>query len=200
MNKKRLLPTAAVPAALALALTLALAGCASEDTPSAGPHRWLTPEQVTQRCLAYVATPGFAPPTETTLSAPQWRRYVACKIESNLRARGSKLTGDPVAVVTILVAPDGAITSVALAGSSGSDEWDEAARRAIDAASPLPPVPPSLHVARVDMRFRPVKIDPIALKEGVPAIGSSNAGAGLSGESHWSVHHCNTVGAATACN
>jgi TonB family protein len=195
LNGKHRLLTA-VPAALALTL----GACASEEASSTGPHHWLTPEQVTQRCLAYVATPGFTAPTETTLSAPQWRRYVACKIESNLHARSSKLTGDPVAVVTIRVAPDGAITSVTLASTSGSDEWDEAAHRAIDAALPLPAVPSSLHVSRVDMRFRPAKIDPIALKEGVPAIDGTNAGSGLTGESHWSVHQCNTVGAATACN
>ncbi|WP_169740124.1 energy transducer TonB [Paraburkholderia acidipaludis] len=177
-----------------------LGACASEEASSTGPHHWLTPEQVTQRCLAYVATPGFAAPAETTLSAPQWRRYVACKIESNLRARSSKLTGDPVAVVTIRVAPDGAITSVTLAGTSGSDEWDQAARRAIDAVLPLPAVPPSLRVSRIDMHFRPAKIDPIALKDGASASDGAGAGTGLTGESHWSVQHCNTVGGATACN
>jgi TonB family protein len=194
-NPKRLRP-----AAVSAALALMLSACASEETSSVDPHRWPTTAEVMQRCLAYVATPGFTPPTETTLSGQQWRRYVACKIESNLHARSSKLSGDPVATVTMRVAPDGAITSVTLASTSGSDEWDEATRRAIDAATPLPAVPPSLHVARVDMHFRPAKIDPVALKEGGAAIDGSNAGTGLTGESHWSERHCNTVGAATACN
>jgi TonB family protein len=193
MNKKRL-PLIALPVALALS------ACAADDASTAGPHVRPSPQEVMNRCLAYVATPGFAPPTEATLSARQWQRYVSCKLGGNMFANPKKVPSDTEAVVSIRLAPDGSVTSAKLLRSSGNDTYDEAVRDAIDAASPLPAAPPSLHVARVDMRFHPVRVNPVALQTGTPAIGGTNAGVGIEDESHWRVQHCTTVGGVSACN
>ncbi|HYA59203.1 MAG TPA: hypothetical protein VED85_02485, partial [Burkholderiaceae bacterium] len=69
MNQKSLLLAA-------ISIALALSACATDGMSTAGPHVRPSPEEVMSRCLAFVATPGFAPPTEATLSAQQWRRYV----------------------------------------------------------------------------------------------------------------------------
>lgn len=193
MNKKR-------PFLIAVPLALALAACASDDLSTVGPHVRPSPQEVMNRCLAFVATPGFAPPTEASLSSWQWRRYVSCKLGGNMLVNPKKVPLDAEAVVSISVASDGSIRSVKLLHSTGNDDYDESVEHAIDAASPLPAVPLPLHIARIDMHFHPVRVNPIALKEGTPAIGGTNAGVGLSDESHWRVQHCNSVGGVSACN
>lgn len=193
MNKKR-------PFLIAVPLALALAACASDDLSTAGPHVRPSPQEVMNRCLAFVATPGFAPPTEASLSSWQWRRYVSCKLGGNMLVNPKKVPLDAEAVVSISVASDGSIRSVKLLHSTGNDDYDESVEHAIDVASPLPAVPLPLHIARIDMHFHPVRVNPIALKAGPPAIDGTNAGVGLSDESHWRVQHCNSVGGVSACN
>lgn len=182
------------------ALMFTLGGCASDDPTSAGPHVRPTPEQVMSRCLNAVATPGFAPPTESTLSSWQWRRYVNCKLGGNMLSNPKKVPLDTEAVVSIRFASDGSVVSVQLLHSSGNDEYDEDVQRAIDAASPLPAAPLALHLTRIDMRFHPVRVNPLILQGGMPAIGGTNAGAGLSDETHWRVKNCNTAHGVSECD
>ncbi|WP_321884533.1 energy transducer TonB [Paraburkholderia bannensis] len=184
---------------LLLAL-LALNGCASDDPTSAGPHVRATPAQVMQRCLNTVAPPGFASPTEATLSASQWRRYVSCKLGGNMFANQKRVPLDSEAVVSIRLAGDGSIVSVKLLHSSGNDELDDDVQRAIDAASPLPPAPSALHLSRVDLHFRPVRVNLAALQGGTPAIGGTNAGVGIVDETLWRVKNCNTAHGVSECD
>ncbi|WP_322014476.1 energy transducer TonB [Paraburkholderia sp. J12] len=187
--------------AFAVALA-ALGGCASSQpppraapTPTANTPELPPPQTVTSHCLARVATPGFAPPTESTLSGTQWERYVSCRLGSNMVVASASVSGNPEAVVSMTLTASGTVDTVRLLRSSGNAAWDEAVERAIGAAAPFPPAPSTLHVGRVEMRFRPGPP-----RAGVAAIGGTNAGMGLEGGSHWSVHHCTTIGSATACN
>ncbi len=183
---------------LGAALVIALAGCAGAGVSAGamtGAPPLPAPETVTSHCLARVTMAGFTPPTEATLSATQWERYVSCRLGSNMVVATARVSDDPVATVSMTLKPDGTVDTVTLSRSSGSAAWDEAVERAIGAAPPFPPAPATLHIARVEMRFRPGPP-----QKGVEAIGSTNAGAGLAGESHWSMRQCTTVGAATACN
>jgi TonB family protein len=181
--------------AFAAALAVALAGCANGNMSAGVSPPLPSPETVTSHCLARVATPGFMPPTESALSATQWERYVSCRLGSNMVVATAQVSGDPVATVLMTLKPDGTVDTVTLSRSSGSVAWDQAVERAIGAAPPFPPAPDTLHITRVEMRFRPGHP-----QQGVEAIGGTNAGVGLAGESHWSVRQCTTVGAATACN
>ena len=181
-------------------ILFAFSGCASDDVATAGPHARPTPEQVMNRCLAFVATAGFAPPTEATLSSWQWRRYVDCKLGGNMVSNPKKVPLDSEAIVSIRLAADGSIVSVKLLHSTGNDDYDEDVQRAIDAASPLPRAPLALHLARIDMHFHPVRVDPLMLKDGESAIGGTRAGVGLSGETHWRVQDCNTANNVKACD
>ncbi|MEM5318574.1 TonB family protein [Paraburkholderia sp. JHI869] len=177
MNKKRL-PLILFP------LTLMLGACASDDVSQVGPHVRASPQTVMNRCLAAVATPGFAPPTEATLSSWQWKRYVSCKLGGNMLVHQKKVPADSEAIVSIRAASDGSIVSVKLLRSTGNDDYDEAVERAIDAAAPLPPVPAGLHIARIDMHFHPVRVNPLALQPGQPGIDGAHGAEGSSSDSH----------------
>ncbi|MBB3258812.1 TonB family protein [Paraburkholderia bannensis] len=184
----------------ALALLLALNGCASDDAAPAGPHVRATPEQVMNRCLNTVATQGFGTPTESTLSSWQWKRYVSCKLGGNMWMSQKKVPPDGDALVSIRLASDGSIVSVKLLHSSGNDDLDDAVARAIDAASPLPPAPLALHLSRVDLHFQTARVNPAFLQGGMPAIGGTNAGGGIHDETHWRIKNCNIVGGVGACD
>ncbi|SDD10762.1 energy transducer TonB [Paraburkholderia lycopersici] len=177
MNKKRLPP-------IVFSLTLFLSACASDDVSSVGPHVRPSPQEVMNRCLAAVATPGFAPPTEATLGAWQWKRYVSCKLGGNMLVNPKKVPMESEAIVSIRAASDGSIVSVKLLRPSGNDDLDEAVERAIDAAGPLPAVPRALHLARIDMHFHRVRVDPLALQPGQPGIGGEHNGRALADDSH----------------
>lgn len=88
------------------------------------------------------------------------------------------------AIVSIRAAPDGSIVSVTLLRSSGNDDLDEAVERGIAAAAPLPAVPHALHIARIDMHFHPVRVDPLALQPGQPGIHDAGNSEGRSSDSH----------------
>ncbi|WP_166660585.1 TonB family protein [Paraburkholderia sediminicola] len=122
------------------------------------------------------------------MNALQWRRYVSCALTSNLFVDANGDLGNPEAIVSLRLNSDGSVDSVTLLHTSGNDAWDAAVQRAIVAASPLPPAPPNQKVSRVDFHFRP-RPRPVG-------IGGST---GISGESHWSVVHCITVGRAGTC-
>jgi TonB family protein len=184
----------------AFALLLALNGCASDDPTTAGPHVHATPEQVMNRCLNTVATQGFGTPTESTLNAWQWKRYVSCKLGGNMWMSQKKVPLDSEAVVSIRLASDGSVVSVKLAHSSGNDDMDDAVARAIDAASPLPPAPLALHLSRVDLHFHPARVNPAFLQGGIPAIGGTNASNGIHGETNWRIQNCNIVGGLSECD
>lgn len=183
-----------------IACLLALNGCASDDPTAAGPHVRPTPGQVMTRCLNAVAAQGFGPPTESTLSSWQWKRYVSCKLGSNMFVSQKKVPLDSDAVVSIRLASDGSIVSVKLLHSSGNDDLDDAVARAIDAASPLPSAPVALHLSRVDLHFHPVRVNPAILQGGTPAIGGTNAGVGIRDETHWRIKNCNGVAGVSECD
>ncbi|WP_310629825.1 energy transducer TonB [Paraburkholderia sp.] len=193
MNKKRLLLSA-------FPCMLALAACASDDPDVAGPQVHPSPEAVMNRCLASVAETGAPVPTEATLDARQWERYVNCKLGGNMFANPKKVPVETEAVVSIRATPDGRILSVKLLHSSGHADYDAVVERAIDVASPLPPVPSALRIARIDLHFHPVRVNPLALQTGSPAIGGMNVGVGISDQSHWRAEHCNIVNGVSACD
>ncbi len=101
-----------------------------------------------------------------------------------MRINPKKVPPDAQAIVSIRAAPDGAIVSVTLLRSSGNDDLDEAVERGIAAASPLPPVPRALHIARIDMHFHPIRVDPLAVQPGQPGIDSAHNHEGSGGDSH----------------
>ncbi|WP_186308521.1 TonB C-terminal domain-containing protein [Paraburkholderia sp. BCC1885] len=166
-----------------------LAACTS-GTPSANGEPPLpSADEVTRRCLVRATANGASRPALDQLNAVQWRMYVGCALSSNLSVASTSVPDNPEGVVSIHFDSAGAVSSVGQLGSSGNPAWDAAIQRAIAAASPLPAIHASHEISRVDLHFRP--------QPQPRGIGGST---GLTGESHWSVHHCNTVGSATACD
>lgn len=59
-------------------------------------------------------------------------------VRSHLKPHDPNTPGDAAALIEVLLADDGEITSTTLLRSSGYPEWDEKAMAAVRAASPLP--------------------------------------------------------------
>ena len=146
-------------------------------------------DKVTSHCLARAASGSEPRPAIDQLNSVQWHSYVACALASNLLVATASVPENPEGIVSIRLDPLGAVSSVTLLHSSGNPAWDAAIQRAIVAASPLPPVRAPHGFSRVEIHFRPQR----------QALGIGGS-TGLTGESHWSVHHCNSVGGATACD
>lgn len=73
-------------------------------------------------------------------AAREWNDRVAAKIRSRLPISvTSAVAGNPEAVFEVALLPGLEVGSVRLVKSSGNPAYDEAAERAIKAASPLPP-------------------------------------------------------------
>ncbi|SIO71911.1 TonB family C-terminal domain-containing protein [Burkholderia sp. GAS332] len=174
---------ALIPFVLAL-----LTACTAEVPVNSNRPPIPSADDVAKRCLAHAAGSGEPLLTVGEMNALQWRRYVSCALTSNLFVDANGDLGNPEAIVSLRLDSDGSVSSVTLLHTSGNDAWDAAVQRAIVAASPLPPAPPNQNVSRVDFHFRP-RPRPVG-------IGGST---GISGESHWSVVHCITVGRAGTC-
>jgi TonB family protein len=119
--------------------------------------------------------------------AVKWHRYVSCAL-ARYRVVDSRNVEDNLeAIVSVRLNADGSVESASLLHSSGNDAWDAAVRRAIAAASPLPPAPASAKrpITRVDMHFRPK-----------PRGGDTD---GIRDTSRWSVKHCRLSGSLTTC-
>ncbi len=80
-----------------------------------------------------------------------WEAQIAAKVRSRVRLPDN-LTGNPEAVFEVSLLPNMEILSVKLVKSSGIPAYDEAAERAINASSPLPPPPAGVEPGRV-LRF-----------------------------------------------
>ncbi|MGC2964955.1 TonB family protein [Paraburkholderia aspalathi] len=143
---------------------------------------------IAKLCLAQAAGRGEPLLTVGELNALQWRHYVSCALSSNIFVDTYSDLGNPEAIVSLRFNPDGSVGSVALLHTSGNDVWDAAVQHAIVAASPLPPAPPNQNVSRIEFHLRPPH-RPLGI----------GGGTGITGESHWSVKHCITVGSARTC-
>lgn len=80
-----------------------------------------------------------------------WIAQIAAKVRSKVTVPPT-LAGNPEAVFEVSLLPTMDVLSVKLIKSSGNSAYDEAAERAINAASPLPPPPPGVTPERT-MRF-----------------------------------------------
>lgn len=80
-----------------------------------------------------------------------WIAQIAAKVRSRVTLP-QNLAGNPEAVFEVSLLPNMEVLSVKLIKSSGNSAYDEAAERAINASSPLPPPPPGVTPERT-MRF-----------------------------------------------
>lgn len=80
-----------------------------------------------------------------------WEAAIAAKVRSRVRLPDN-LAGNPEAVFDVTLLPNMEILRVQLVKSSGMPAYDEAAERAINASSPLPPPPAGVDPGRV-LRF-----------------------------------------------
>jgi colicin import membrane protein len=80
-----------------------------------------------------------------------WEAQIAAKVRSHVRLPDN-LAGNPEAVFDVRLLPNMEILRVKLFKSSGNPAYDEAAERAINASSPLPPPPAGVDPGRV-LRF-----------------------------------------------
>ena len=129
--------------------------CTTENTARRDEPPLPSAADVTTHCLAQAAGNGKPLSTAGEMNVAQWRRYVSCALTSNMIVASNSTPGSPEAIVSLRINPDGSLASVALLNTSGSEAWDAAVQRAIVAASPLPPAPPTQHAARIDMHFKP---------------------------------------------
>lgn len=165
-----------------------LSGCA-DDTAQISDVPTIPLEQVINRCLAVIAPHGGPTPALDSLTESQWVGYVSCAIGSNLRVDIDQVDESPQALVEIQLDDDGSINSVKRLRTSGNVAWDRAVDRSIDAAPALVPAPAARHFSTLYVVFGPF----------LQGVGTSG-GVTLTGQSHWSTHHCTTAGGVTVCN
>lgn len=63
----------------------------------------------------------------------------------------------PVVIVRFRIIPSGDISQLHIEQSSGNDQYDTAALRAIQVVNPLPPFPPNMRQAFLDVKFQFIK-------------------------------------------
>ena len=63
----------------------------------------------------------------------------------------------PVVIVRFRIIQSGDISQIHIEQSSGNDHYDTAALRAIQVVNPLPPFPPKMRQAFLDVKFRFIK-------------------------------------------
>lgn len=126
-----------------------------EDDPI---KRDLMKEQITRdlqrESVAQAAARDAAAQADRTRQG--WIAQIAAKVRLRV-ILPQNLAGNPEAVFEVILLPDMAVREVRLIKSSGNAAYDEAAERAINASSPLPPPPPGVTPERT-MRFpfRPI--------------------------------------------
>ncbi|WP_408266256.1 energy transducer TonB [Paraburkholderia nemoris] len=174
-------------ALIPLVLSL-LTACTADVPRNSNEPLMPSADNVAKRCLAQAAGSGAPLLTVGEMNALQWRHYVSCALSSNMFVDANGGLGNPEAIVSLRLNIDGSVGSVMLLHTSGNEAWDTAVRRAIAVASPLPPAPPNQNVSSIELHFRP--------RHRALGIGGST---GITGESHWSVKHCITVGSARTC-
>ena len=105
------------------------------------------------QALAGAPSTGKATQSSGPKGDPGYKDAIETKIKSNLRFPiPADLQGNPEAVFEVSLLPNMEILSVKLVKTSGIPTYDEAAKRAINASSPLPPPPPGVEPGRV-LRF-----------------------------------------------
>ncbi|WP_408437144.1 TonB family protein [Paraburkholderia caffeinilytica] len=174
-------------ALIPLVLSL-LSACTADVVANSNESPIPSADNIVRVCLAHAAGSGEPSLKVGELNALQWRHYVSCALSSHMFVDASNDLGNPDAIVSLRLDPDGSVRSVALLHTSGNDAWDAAVQRAIVAALPLPPAPPNQNVSRIEFHLRPPH-RPLGI----------GGGTGITGESHWSVKHCITVGSARTC-
>ena len=122
----------------------------AEDDPI---KRDLMKEQITRdmqrETVAQAAARDAAALADRTRQG--WIAQIATKVRSKVTLPPN-LAGNPEAVFEVSLLPNMEVLSVKLLKPSGNSAYDEAAERAINAASPLPPPPPGITPERI-MRF-----------------------------------------------
>ena len=97
---------------------------------------------------------GNAQGTGGTASAGYAER-VRAKVKPNILFDPSAVNGNPSAVVSVQMAPDGSILSKRLTKSSGNGAYDEAVMRAVERSDPLPRDINGKAPSSVILTFRP---------------------------------------------
>ncbi len=88
-------------------------------------------------------------------SRRNWEAQIAAKVRSRVRLPDN-LTGNPEAIFEVTLLPNMEVLNVKLVRTSGAPAYDEAAERAINAASPFPPPPAGVEPGRIlRLPFRP---------------------------------------------
>lgn len=88
-------------------------------------------------------------------SRRDWEAQIAAKVRSRVRLPDN-LTGNPEAIFEVTLLPNMEVLNVKLVTPSGVPAYDQAAERAINAASPFPPPPAGVDPGRVlRLPFRP---------------------------------------------
>lgn len=167
-----------------------LAGCAdASDSSRQMASRPPNPQVLRNQCLARIQGGASVPLPEGALTDAEWGRYVGCILSANMHVDLAQVPENPQAVVSMRVDSAGNVVAATLPQSSGNPAWDAAVQRAIKLSSPLPAAPATHRFARVDLHFQPRR----------QVMGMAGA-PGLSGSSHWSIHHCVSNGNASVCN
>jgi colicin import membrane protein len=104
-------------------------------------------------CTTNAPPSSISTPSSNRASEPYGPKVVRA-IKSNIVVQ-APIDGNPEALVTIVTAADGLITSIAITRSSGNAEWDKAVTRALERTERLPldengKAPPVLQIS-----FRP---------------------------------------------
>ncbi|WP_197337849.1 cell envelope integrity protein TolA [Ralstonia solanacearum] len=88
-------------------------------------------------------------------ASPGYADRVRAKVKPNIVFDPEAVSGNPSAVVSVQMAPDGSILSRRLTKSSGNGAYDEAVLRAVDRSDPLPRDTSGKAPSSVILTFRP---------------------------------------------
>ncbi|WP_425219529.1 cell envelope integrity protein TolA [Ralstonia solanacearum] len=88
-------------------------------------------------------------------ASPGYADRVRAKVKPNIVFDPEAVSGNPSAVVSVQMAPDGSILSRRLTKSSGNGAYDEAVLRAVDRSDPLPRDTGGKAPSSVILTFRP---------------------------------------------
>lgn len=132
------------------AFALVLHGCAAPDKDLGSASS--TPPDLTPQSNAG----ALQRLRQAQQSAPtDYAERVRRRVRSNLVFDPDTVTGNPVAVVAVQMAPDGSILSKRMLQSSGNGPYDEAVLRAVERADPLPLDINGKAPPRIVLHFRP---------------------------------------------
>lgn len=149
---------------------LALAGCAAGPSSEPNAITGLSESdaaEIRQRLDAMAEEDMAVDAATKRQRLEETRRYVAksaasayaervrSKVKPNIAFDTANIVGNPSAVVSVSLAPDGSVLQRTLVQSSGNSEFDAAVLRAIEASNPFPRATNGTSPPRLMLTFRP---------------------------------------------